>query len=241
MSNLKQLAAACSNVFLGGITEECVIHFDGEHARIKAMDLTSSLYSETIAEIEFQEAVLGIASLPTLVKYLNTIKDIDVNLVLQDEVLIFKPSIGATIRYSLSEYDLIPTYNEEWAEVDSLVDDTIESEEYTAKLVLKQGAVSDFLSANQLFTSNSADFTVDKRGKISVSGVSDAKHKFTAQLGKIEGLEAFNCTIYGKHLANVLNAIDYNQNPVMHIKEDSDIIITTDIAKWILRPISNEM
>ena len=56
----------------------------------------------------------------------------------------------------------------------------------------------------------------------------------------MKGAEPCSIKVYGKHLTPILNAIDHNASPVLHLIKDDSIIITTKKASWMLQPIASE-
>lgn len=235
MANVNDLARALDNVLLGNLIEECVITFEDDKAYIKAMDLTSSLYIQTVADIEHDDIQIGVGSLPLFVKYLHMISDVDVTIKHKDTRMMIKPKTGGVVNYKLAQVDLIPTFDSDWGD---LIEEALE--EYDSSTKLKQVPISEFLSIMGLFTPNSVYFEVDSKGKVILHGGKETSHMFEVELGKIKGVDPCSLKVYGKHLTPVLSSIDYNEEPRLYLKQDDAVIISTNKSSWILQLIKDE-
>lgn len=236
MAPINDFARALNDVYLGNIIDECVVTFEDGKAYIKAMDLTSSLFVQTSADIEHDDGQVGIADLTLFVKYLNMIKDIDVTIKQDDNKFIIKPTKGAIVRYLLAEVDLIPSYKEEWP--DDLFEDEITN--YGKSMTLKQENVSEFVSIMNLFNPNSVYFKVDKKGKVTLHGGQETENQFDVYLGKIKGVDHCSIKVYGKLLTPILNAVDYGADPQLYLCNGAPIIVMTEKTNWMLNPTNDE-
>ncbi len=236
MANVNDLARALSDVHLNNLIEECVVTFDDGKAYIKAMDLTSSLFVQTSAEIDHEDGQCGIANLALFGKYLNLIKDIDVTIKQKENILTVKPAKGSTVKYLLAEVDLIPSYNDEWD--DNILEE--ELEKFTGKMSLTQESVSDFLQVMGLFAPNSVYFEVSKKGLVTLHGGRETEHQFEVKLGKIKDVDPCTVKVYGKHLTPILSALDFKDDTELFLTEGEAIIISTTQTSWMLQPTSDE-
>ncbi len=236
MSSINGLAKALNDVHLGGLIDDCVVTFEDDKAYIRAMDLTSSLFVETSAEVEHEEGQIGISNLSLFVKYLNTIKDLDVTIKHKENRMSIKPKDGGTVNYMLSEVDLIPSFDDEWE--DTMFEDEIAL--HGNPMALKQVRVSDFLSIIGLFQPNSIYFKVSEKGIVSVHGGAETEHQFDVTLGRVKEPTACEVKVYGKHLTPILAGLNYEEEPQLYLTEGESIVISTTSSNWILEPISSD-
>lgn len=234
MASTNELSRSINNTFMNGRVEGCVIKVEDNKAHIMAMDVSAALFVNTVAEIKMSDCELGIGNLNLFTKYLNLLKDVDVDIKLKDERLTITSGKDNKVEYLLSEPDLIPNFDEEWP--DSLFADELENYENSMKLT--QEKISEFLKFFSLFTPNNVAFEVDKKGKVLLKGGADTETKFQVLLGKIKGVEACTIKVYGDNISAVLSSLDYDANPELLLNDSDAFIVKTDHTGWIVSSTS---
>lgn len=242
MSTVNGLVHVLSDVYLGNLIEECVVIIEDNVAYITAMDMSSSLFVHTKGEVEFKDDTIGISNLGLFIKYLNSLKDMEVKFKRKDNKLTVKPKAGATVNYILADVDLVPTYDEAWQEEGDVIANEVEGFKKGSALKLTQEPIDEFLRVMSMFSPNSVSINIDTKGNVFLHGGSqDNEHQFDVKVGKLKGAEACSIKVFGKHLAPVLFAIDYNANPTLYIEEGiASVIVGTDSASWMLQSVAEE-
>ena len=239
MASVARLVESLEAVHLGGIVEDCVVRVKDSVAHIKAMDMTSSVYIQTECPFDNKDDVLGLGNLALLIKYLKSYASANMELTRNDNTLIVKPDNGATLRYLLSQVDLVPTYNSEW---DELEEDPIKAilAAHTLKVELKEETVKEFLKLMGLFKPNGVLINISKRGRVSFHGGNETDHQFTLIVGDSTAQEEpLSIKLYGANLSAVLSTLTYEE-PVFMYVVGSEVSIVMENSAWVLSPLSNE-
>jgi hypothetical protein len=237
MASVIDFVSMLEAVHLQGVNEECVVTISNDEASVMAMDMTSSLYVQAKAQFEHEDDQFGIGDLALFIKYLNSYSGVEVDFTRSDNKLKIKPKGSSVTNYLLSEVDLIPTYDSDW-EGDDKANECIE--EYSGKATaLRADNVSEFLNLMRLFSPNSINLKVDKKGAISVHGGNKTEHQFDIPLGKSK-CGVCNMKVYGPHFVAVLGAIDFEKQPIIYIQDEQPITIVSGDYAWILSPLDND-
>ena len=242
MAVVDELTKALQDVHLGGLLDDCVIIIEDDKAYITAMELSSSLFIQASAEFEFGDDKIGISTLALFTKYLSTLNGEDVKFKRKDNVLTVKPKGGTQVKYVLADYDLIPTYDEEWEESGNVIEAEIAEFGENSKIKLTQQAVSEFLKHMNMFSPNSVYINITGKGKVTMHGGGNAnENQFDVNLGTIKGADECSIRIYGKHLTAVLNAVDFKNKPFLYVEDGQEsIIVDTETTSWLLRSTIGE-
>jgi len=154
-----------------------------------------------------------------------------------DNRLTIKPKGGATLKYLLADSCMIPTFDEDWGE-ESRIDGVLQSFTEDSGLVLTTNAVQEFISLMRVFAPKAVQFTVDKKGAVTVTGGNETEHSFSAPLGSSELAE---CTVmvHSGSLLAVLGLLDYTDDPTIFLGPDSPVVICSPEASWVLMGTSN--
>lgn len=240
MSNINRLVPMLEGVFLGGIIEECILTVKDNEAHIRAMDMTQAVYVQGVCPFEHDDDKMGLGSLSLFIKYLRSYASSEMAFTRTDNVLTVKPESGGTLKYLLSDTDLVPTYDEAWDEDPTdPIDAMIDGQEN--KLELTETSVKEFLKLMGLFKPNSVTINVTKRGMVILHGGNETAHQFDVTLGKIKAPEApISVKLYGNNITAVLSVVDFSEptfNPVLYLIEGEVVILTESLA-WVLRPLS---
>ena len=237
MANINDLSHILSNVFLGGIIEGCLLQVEDNNVFIQAMDLTDSVFVQTVAELELKDCELGIGTLSVFTKYLESIKDVDTTLVLKGNRFVIKSKDGVRVSYLLTEPDFIASYDDEWKEIGDLVEEELKN--FDESMVLDKEAIDKFLNVSKHFENNSVTFKVDGKGNVHLNAGPESGHQFDVKIGKIEDVDQCSIKLYSDNVTAVFKAIDYEKEPKMYIssEDDSPIVITNTATSWILRPM----
>jgi len=237
MSSVARLVSALESVYLGGIVEECVLRVQGNEAHIKAMDMTSSIYTQVNCPFEYEDDVIGLGNLSLLIKYLKSYASSEMDISRADNVLTVKPEKGGTLKYLLSQVDLIPTYNEEWEDGDDPIQAAIDN--HTCTLEIKEESVKEFLKLMSLFKPKGVLINISKRGRVSLHGGNSTEHQFTVIIGEAGAQEnPIQIKLYGDNISAVLSALDYTEPVNMYVM-GAEIAIVTENAAWVLRPLTD--
>lgn len=234
-SNVTGLSRALTSTFLGGIMGECVIKVEDGKANIACMNKSASVFVQASADLTVEDCEFGIGKLSLFLKYINSIKERPVDVKHVDNKLIFKPSVGGTLRYTLTEVDFIPTYDEEWD--DDLVQQELEN--FEGALSLQSDLISELSQKTAMFEPNSLRFTVDAKGNVTASGGSESDHNFDLLLGKAKGTPQCSVEVLSKNILAVFSCLEYEVAPQMHLSGEDGIIITNESSSWILQPIAD--
>ena len=236
MSNVSDLVQALESVYLGGIIEDCVITVKDNTAHIKAMDMTSSVYAQVSSPFEYKDDVIGLGNLSLLIKYLKSYTSSKMSFLRNDNVLTVKPENGGTLKYLLSQVDLVPTYNSEWEDSDDPIKAAVASQ--TCKLELKEESVKEFLKLMGLFKPNGVTITVSKRGRVSIQGGNTTEHQFTVIIGDADPQEEpISVKLYGNNINAVFSVLSFAK-PVYMYMVGGEVLIQADGFAWVLRPLS---
>jgi len=237
MSSITDFVSMLESVHLQGVNEECVVTIADEQASVMAMDMTSSLYVQSSAAFDHEDDQFGVGDLALFIKYLKSYAGVEVEFTRSDNKLKIKPAGGSVTNYLLSEVDLIPTYDSEWEGEDKATECI---EEYSGKpTTLRVDRVDEFLKLMGLFSPNSINLTVNKKGAISVHGGNQTEHQFDIELGKSK-CGACDLKVYGPHFVAVLGSLDFEKKPVIYIQDEQPITIVNGGDNWILSPLDSE-
>jgi len=233
MADVKDLSNALKNVHLNGMINDCIVFVRDNKFRIQAMDIANSLFVQTKGDIVLDDVDLGIGEINILFNYLNKLTEADVKLTVDDNILIIKPSKGTIVKYLMSETDLVPSYDEEWPE--NMFKQELEN--YEHKFTLGPDVISSFLTMVQTFATNTIFFETDGK-KLYIHGGRETEHQFFLPIGKAKGAPKMQTQVYSKNLSSIFRVI--NSEAYIYLKENSDVIITSETAGWIIRPQFNE-
>jgi len=233
MTNLTDLSVLLENVWLGSTINECVLIVADGMATVKAMDMTSSVYVETSAKTTLEDDTLAFGNIGLLIKYLKANGGIDAEIVRSDNRLTIKPKGGATLKFLLSEPDLIPTYDASWEEGGNRIAELLAG--YKSELILTKESVTEFSSLMRMFGTKSAVLRVSKKGVVTITGGNETEHQFTATIGKAE-FEVCDISLIVKNLLAVLDVLDYTENPVLRVSPGKAIVISCNESTWVLSP-----
>lgn len=240
MADVARLVESLESVHLGGIVEDCVVRIVDSVAHIKAMDMTSSVYVQTSCPFENKDDIIGLGNLALIIKYLKSYSSAKMEFSRVDNTLTIKPDNGATLRYLLSQVDLVPTYDSSWDE--SGMDPIAEIiEKFDVSVVLNEGVVKEFLKLMSLFKPNGVLVNVSRRGRVSLHAGNETDHQFTQVLGdsskQVEN--PFSIKLYGANLSAVLSALNYAEPVTLYIV-GNEVSIVMENSAWVLSPLSNE-
>lgn len=232
MPNMTPVLAMLERVCLDNTITECVVTIKDGVCSCKAMDLGTSVYVEAAAPLAVDDDTMAFGNLPIFIKYLKSYPNIDVTVKRVDNRLTLKPRGGATLKYLLTESDLIPTYDEEWGE-ESRSAEVIKEFDGKAGLVLTNEALSEFILLAKTFAPKAVELTVSASGVVSATGGNVAEHQFTVELG---GSDLAPCTtsLPTKIFLAVLGQLDYLDNPTMLLGEDTPVVVISPEATWVL-------
>lgn len=240
MITADKLAKMLSDVALNKVIEECVINVKDEVATVYAIDLTSTVFVQTSVPMsDMDDCQLGIGDLGLFVKYMTSLGALDLKLSIKNNRLVVAPSEGASVRYVLSDEDLIVTYDDNFIEQGDVIAAEFEEYEYGTGLSLTEKAVDDLLNPVNLFAPNSIIFKVNKKGKVTAHSGNETEHQIDVVLGTMKTADPCEVKVYAKHISEVLNAVMFEENPKMFLSSDDDasVVITTNTSSWILQPI----
>lgn len=232
MPNMTPVLDMLEKVCLDNTINECVVTIKDGVCSCKAMDLATTVYVEANAPLAVDDDIMAFGNLPLFIKYLKSYPNIDMTMKRVDNRLSLKPRGGATLKYLLSESDLIPTYDEEWGE-ESRSAKVIEEFEERDGLVLTNEALSEFISLAKTFAPKAVELTVSDSGVVSVTGGNVAEHQFTVELGSSD-LEPCTANLPTKTFLAVLGQLDYLDNPTMLLGEDKPVVVISPEATWVL-------
>jgi len=229
MSKVNNLYTALTSVHLGGTIENCVVTVEGGVAHVLAMDMSSSLFIEVSADVDIEDCQIGIDDLQLLLKYLNSLKDLDVEVSITGNRIVFKPEANPVVKFLLSEVDMIPSWDEEWVPGEA----ANEFEKYEGALKLDASKASEVIQMVSMFGGN-ISFDVSSRGVVSVNGGSEATHQYTIKLGVCKEFKESCTPLLGKRILEVLKVVDFTKHPVILLLEGEPVVIKSDNACWVL-------
>lgn len=236
MSDIKihALTRLLKRVYLGGLIGECILNEEKNGVNsIAALDLTNSIVLTVFGKTGFEGFdKLGISDLATITKYLETAES-DTTLKVVDNRLIFKNKNG-TFKYLLADTEVIPTSLDDKDALQKLIEDS------THEVKITEDLAKNFSQSMALTKTNSVSITVGD--DVYLSGGLDSEHQFRLQIGKPKKLskkegDKFTIPIYGTHLLNVLNVIDWSNAenlPSLFLKKGKPIIIKQNKDSWAL-------
>ncbi len=240
MISADKLAKMLSDVSLNKIITECVINVKDAVATVYAIDLTSTVFVQTNVPLkDMEDCQLGIGDLDLFVKYMNSLSTSNLTLSVKNNRLVVVPTEGASVRYVLSDQDLIVTFDENFVEQGDVIQAEFDEYDYFDGMALTQKAVDSLLTPVNLFAPNSIIFKVSKKGKVTAHSGKETEHQIDVAMGSTGKGDGCNVKVYTKHMTSVLNAINFEENPHIFFSadEESSIVIQTDSSSWILQPI----
>jgi len=235
MSNqLSGFARSIMDVYLGGIIDECVVTVEDGKAKIKAMDLTTTLFVDTVTEFDQDDCVIGVGNMDLLSKIIAIT---DAITGFSESHIEFKPEKSSKVRFLLFEPDLVPSFNTEWT--DDIVDQELASNNYCEPFKLKASKLEQFKVWNDIFKIPSIGITV-KNGALSFHCGREASHQFAVKLGNVSGLDSLSIKVLGKFILPVLNALDFELDPVLYLSEEGPVVIRTKTSTWMIQPLEQD-
>lgn len=236
MSSLGALSVLLENVWLNNTINECVLFIADGKVTCKAMDLTGSIYVETSIASDIPDNTLALGNLGTFIKYLKVYTGIDATISRNDNRLTIKPKGGATLKFLLSDPDLIPTYDADWENEDRVA---AVLENFESELILTNESISEVVQLMKMFGTKNAVFNVSAKGLVTVTGGNDSEHQFTGTLGK-STFKPCSIEIAASNLLSVLSVLDYTENPVIKLAADNPIVISCQGSTWVLNGIESQ-
>lgn len=233
MSSVSGLVRAFENVYMGGIIEECVVEFKDGQLFITAMDLTTSIFVQTSADMPDQEGFIGVGDLSLMLKYFKSIENLEASIKVVENKLVVKPKGRGQVKLLLNEVDLVPTYDSNWehgATAELL-------EEYGDPLGLVKVKVQNLLSSMNVFDAKSVSFEVDKKGKVTVYGGTESDNEYYEEIGKVKGMPESSTRVRTEILKATLATMNLDADPKVYLAPDSDMIFADEFSTWSLRPV----
>jgi hypothetical protein len=191
------------------------------------------------------DVTLGLGNIGLLIKFLSTIDNDKLLFKYNDTNFgLKKPNGRRKLNYLLTNPELIATQLQ--------ADDKKKKDPYKKmkrmmeqQVELTESFIKDFLSYIGLLKTKdvSLEFDGDEELIFICGGTND--HKFELALStEVEGEEksdGFNIKVNGEYLANVLSAINFNNDspPILSFVEDKLIMIENDGAAWALVPLAD--
>lgn len=225
------LVTMLESVHLGGLIEECVLTIKKGRAIVRATDITESIYVSSSVETEQEDDQWGLGNLGLFIKCLKAYDTADV--MRRDNRLIIKPQKGASVKYLLSEVDVIPTYKEEWNDTEPLEELMGGFDENSGIDIPKLG-IQEFLKLSKMFDSNVVHFTINPKGRVFLGGGSESDHQFAVDFGKSNQSD-FLVKLYGKHVGAIIGAIA--GDATLYINPSDAVVIRTEDTSWVMNPI----
>jgi len=233
MSSVTGLVRALENVFMGGIIEECGIDFKDNKLFISAMDLTTSVFVQTSADMSDQEGSIGVGDLSLMLKYFKSIENLEASINIVENKLVVKPKGRGQVKLLLNEIDLVPTYDASW--LPEATSDMLE--EYGDPLLLVKVKVQNLLSSMAIFDAKSVTFDVDKKGKVTVYGGTESDNEYFEELGKVKGMPESSTRVRTEIIKATLATMNLDADARVYLAPDSDMIFADEFTTWSLRPV----
>jgi hypothetical protein len=237
MSKLTAFSKMIGDVHLNGLITNCLIKIEDNVAKVTAMDHTEAVLVITSAPLEYEDCEIGVEDLAQFSKILKVVEGKNTTITINKDstAMVIKPEGGAKVTYLLYDADFIQSYNEEWG--DSIISDEIEESGQDSPIPLDSKSVADFIEIMNVVPHDSVYINVDKRGQIHLHGGKESDNQFDLVIGKSKEIGMFSLKVYGKNLVSVLNRVDFTQEPMLYLAQDSSIIITTKTSNWLLKPL----
>jgi len=238
MSNIAKLVPLLESVYLGGIIDECVLSVKDGTVSVKAMDMTTSVYVQGSCATDLKDDQMGIGNMSLFIKYLRSYNSSEMEFIHNDNVLTVKPEGGSTLKYLLAETDFVPTYDAEWEDIsEDPIETAIGNADYST--LIQESAAQEFLKLMSLFKPNTVTVSVSKRGLITLHGGNSTEHQFDVQVGKVKIENSIDpIKLYGANITAVFSVLDFTSEVTMHLVS-GELLLTTEVASWVLRPISS--
>ncbi len=229
--NVAGLILFLRRVYLEGkMKAGCVIELEDGIGSVRAMDIDGSVFVSCVSKIAegfVGHWDLGIGNLDLMIKFLATVEEDTVKMKLYKNRLILRRPKHGSLRYLLTDVELVPTVVEDSGTGKQLVDQCqcslplIESvRDDTVKYIGMLGATEVLLSF--------------KGQKVTLMGGSETDHQYSLMMGKAEcpkSVDDFHLRFHGDSLIKVFNILEYGEKkklPVLLFAEDKPIVIQQD-------------
>ena len=233
----KKLADMLKRVSLGDIIKECVLMATPEGTSCVAVDMTSALYTHINSPVSLGvNQQLGIAHIPTLIKYLDNPAHEKVDVVVMDNRLVFSAN-GTNFRYLLGKPDTIGTVPADLPEDGSDFNDVMN---IRYSLILTDEVKKQFIDMEKLVKPPFVTLNMGVKGRVVLDAGTETSNKFDMVLGQSEDAAAnlpaspISVRVVGSFLTSILNTVTGSEEPtVLRLEEDAIAVIQgTDF--WVL-------
>lgn len=211
---------------LGGLVDECVVHFDKASAWCKCTDLTNSVLTCVSEEIESDFGDVGINNLSLLTKFLSSHDEITKIIRKENRINISKGNRGI-LRFLLSDPAVIPTELKKDATPEGILDTA------TIKVEIKEEIQKDLDQFIKLTGQSIVTFKVTEKGKAYITGVSENIHQFQINLGSVDSNDVIETHVFADNLKHVVDVLEWgSSNPTFQFSNLGPLIIVQNNSNF---------
>ena len=237
-----------SNIALGDIIKECVIHSSDQSMTCISVDMTSQVYSHITCPVGLGDFVLGIGDIPMLLSYFKNAGDAMVSVKKADNRLTCTTAgTRAILRYMLSAPETIPTVP---VETHNDGEDYEWVQNFAYKLRLQPGILETYLKNANIVKPNITKFRVSPgKGRCLAIGGTPNETQFDVLFGEASvapGSTEYTQQFTTNMLTKVFNAVMAGGGDThMHFCNEIDdqghangaLGIFQDTNLWVISPL----
>ena len=210
----------------GKMKAGCLIELEDGIGSTQAMDTDGSVFLSCSSRLADSSVkwVLGIGDLDLMIKFLSTVEEKKVSLKLErNRLTVHRPKHGS-LKFLLTDADVVPTIVEDLNTTKKLV------KQCKYSLIITESVRDDVVRYINMLGTRNVTLKFAK-GLVTLRGGLDTDHQYSLTMGRTErgdSAEAFHLQFYGDTLVKVFDILEYGEKikkPKLLFGEDKPIVV----------------